>query len=69
MPVAGWGGSGLTCIDDVADSPRAQGVIEWDHHHGICVAGQLRNDPLWRHTRQGAGKKGRLEGFPALRPR
>lgn len=37
---------GLTCIDDVADRPWAQRVIEWYHHHGICVAGQLSNDPL-----------------------
>jgi hypothetical protein len=40
---------GLTCIDDVMDSPRAQSVIQWYHHHGIRVAGQLCNDPLWKH--------------------
>lgn len=37
---------GLTSIDDVADRPWAQGVVEWYHHHGIRVAGQLGNDPL-----------------------
>lgn len=36
----------LTSIDDVADRPWAQGVIERYHHHGIRVAGQLGNDPL-----------------------
>lgn len=37
---------GLTSIDDITDRPWAQGVIERYHHHGICVAGQLGNDPL-----------------------
>lgn len=37
---------GLTCIDDVANGSWTQRVIEGDHHHGICVAGQLCNDPL-----------------------
>lgn len=46
----------LTCVDDVADSTRAQGVIEWDHHHRIRVAGKLCDDPLWRHT--GVGVRG-----------
>lgn len=43
------GSSGLTCVDDVPDSPRAQGVIQRDHHHRIRVAGKLCDDPLWRH--------------------
>ena len=37
---------GLTSIDDVADRPWAQGVVERYHPHGIRVAGQLGNDPL-----------------------
>lgn len=48
---------GLTCIDDVANSPWAQGVIERDHHHGIRVAGQLCNDPLQK-CKVGVGGKG-----------
>lgn len=51
----GGGSGGLTCVDDVADRPRAQGVIERDHHHRIRIAGKLRDDPLWRHVGQGSG--------------
>lgn len=53
MPVAGRGSGRLTCIDDVADSRRAQGIIERDHHHRIRIAGKLCDDPLWRKVGRG----------------
>lgn len=56
LPVARGACGWLTCPDDVADSPRAQGVIERDHHHRIRVAGKLCDDPLWRHIGLGLGE-------------
>lgn len=65
LPGQEWA-AGLTCVDDVADCPWAQGVIEWDHHHRVCVAGKLRDDPLWRHTGWGEGGEHRADSRAAL---
>lgn len=64
MPVAGRSGGGLTCVDDVADSPRAQGIIERDHHHRIRVAGKLCDDPLWRQVGRGRENTDRRAVLP-----
>lgn len=42
-----------TCVDDVPDGSRTQGVVEGHHHHGVGIAGQLGNDPLPEMKRNG----------------
>lgn len=35
-----------TLVDDKDDGLGAQGVVQWHHHHGVGVAGELADDPL-----------------------
>lgn len=45
-----------TSVQDVTNGLCAQGVVQWNHHQGVCVACQFWNGPL-------KGKSSKYETF------